>query len=684
MYKKYDLESGAFIRSANNELDIRYLITSIERILEIDAHSIIVRSKDLDSFASWIEPVRKDIDSYAYIPYIYEMLGSAKINEFNILDIIYKLAQAPIHQLKEYVNQDTYIREARPTINYGTAESLIVGSTLEGKYRSLIQLDLTNYHNLENVKIIEVSLVLDVTGAYNPNLIIDAYEVYSSWNENNITWSSAITPPTELNISAEPVFSFNVTDSVIHINIQEYIDSLKNQNKNKLNIMLKVRDEESDSLFNFFSKDTQIIESRPYLDVKYQDPTWTGFISDSSLDGQSVIRLGSNKEVIGSSIVRRREFTEISGGVLVGRWKDKDLDQQANIRHTHNYDLDQQGTIVYSQDIESEIFVRGKRELEGNAVVLHGKNLESSAHVLSSVNIDGSAVVLNSTDMLSGAVLSKKLDLDSTVLIRDYKFLDGHAVVTYGSDLQGGAIVGNWMEIDIDSNTVIHPNTSIVGNTTITYKFDLDGNVVVKSSSNITGEATVVRSKDIESLANIFRKMDLESDVIITRSVDLEGNAVVVLTSDLFSIILIGNWSDTELDSSATVNAVRNADLNQEANIVYRGNSDFDGDVNVLPQTSIIGQTVIRQKTHTDLIHDSIVRQFDIREIDSSGYCIGLYFIALNGEVVIRRIGRDYLDCEAEITTRARRWIPNVHGIDKFKYEDRKLPRQWKREQFIP
>lgn len=785
MYKNYDVESGAYIRSGNNELDIKYLISCIERVFDLESQAIAVFSKDLESYTSWIEPVRTDLPSSVYIPYIYEMLGSAKINERNILDIIYKLAQAPVLHLKEYLVQDTYLREGRPTLNYGTAESIIVGSALEGNYRSLIQLDLYNYNHLQNAMIIGVELVLDVSGAYDINQTIDAYEVYSDWNENNITWASANTAPTQLNISATPVFSFNVTDSLIRINVRQFADRLKSENKTKFNIMLRARNEDADSLFNFFSKDTQIVDSKPYLDVRYQDLAWTGYIGDGNIDGQATVRLKSNKENLGSAIVRRKAYDDsLLGSVLVGRWMDKDLSQQAVIRRSDSTDLTQDATIVYSEGLPSDAFVLGRKEIDGSAFILHGKNLDGDANVLPSTNLNSDALILYSKDLDSWIVLTHKQDLDVDAFVRGYKFLEGQTVITHKVDLEGSALVGNWESSDIDGTVNIKgikellssvniyqkselygsamvgqwyeedlegdatstPTTNITGQINVTHKTELDsnaviqltdktdidgssttrlsdlkdldgdatilisldmeGNVVVRPSTDLESSIIINKYKDLESLANIFKTLDLGSQATITRKVDNEGNAVVTIKSDLVSVILIGNWSNSDLDQQATISNWRAKDLEQQATVVYskdlsssaavfrtkdlngnvfvRQKTDLDGTANALKNATILGQAVVRQKGIADLDHDSIVRQFDITEIDSYVYAIGPFVTALVGEVIVRKIGRDYLDCEADINTRARRWIPNVHGQDVFHYQDRKLPRVWKREQFIP
>ena len=142
-----------------NKLKVEYNVAAIEKYLDLISSASVFVSKKLDSQGRvrvWGSGVvvsaqlfkHARIDSHVFIPYGHYLDSLIEVTTSNRLEVVFSLAQAPIITQVNYSTQDTYIRQDRPTLNFGSAQSLIIGNTLEGEYMTLIQFDISDYLSL--------------------------------------------------------------------------------------------------------------------------------------------------------------------------------------------------------------------------------------------------------------------------------------------------------------------------------------------------------------------------------------------------------------------------------------------------------------------------------------------------------------------------------------------------------
>jgi hypothetical protein len=85
---------------------------------------------------------------------------------------------------------------------------------------------------------------------------------------------------------------------------------------------------------------------------------------------------------------------------------------------------------------------------------------------------------------------------------------------------------------------------------------------------------------------------------------------------------------------------------------------------------------------NSSLVSAVIIKQFDVDHSNWQAYVNGGYYRSHKVSSAIIRVKCAYLFSKAMIRTSARWWRPNIEG--ELVFADRKLPRQWVRENFIP
>ena len=303
-----------------NKLKVEYNVAAIEKYLDLISSASVFVSKKLDSqgrvrvwgsagidsSAQLFKHAR--IDSHVFIPYGHYLDSLIEVTTSNRLEVVFSLAQAPIITQVNYSTQDTYIRQDRPTLNFGSAQSLIIGNTLEGEYMTLIQFDISDYLSLNDVLIRSGDLIFT---AYTwANSEIDVYEIYTDWTESMLHGI-------QLDIGDTPIFSFSGTTAELRINILDYLNQKKLNNDNKINLLLKIRNESG--TYSFFSKDSPFIEYCPRIEIKYQDMSWSGFSGEVDL-GSSVQVIGKDTKELSSWSIFRSQHSALNGS-SAGRWK---------------------------------------------------------------------------------------------------------------------------------------------------------------------------------------------------------------------------------------------------------------------------------------------------------------------------------------------------------------------------
>ena len=677
-----ELNSFAIVPSMN-ELDIQYLVPYMETFSDVDSSARVVYSNEIDSIAI-VEPVRTDLESWSYIPYKSDLDSVGWIAYFTELDLNYQLVQAPIYELPIALNNDVYLREARPTINYGQAETLVVGSILEGEFKTLIQFNINDYLNLVDEEVTEAVLGLYLQGsAYiNHDLIIDVYEIKTAWQENNVTWQSFL----EYEINPNPIMNFTPSQVHIQLNIREYIKQLKTRGVNTVNLLLKARNVDGNSVTYIHSAESTVTELKPYVNIKYQSSVWTAFGDDIELNSSARVLRKSNKDLNSKATPRFNPNVDLHSTVLIGKWSQTDLPSIVNVPGYKNTDIDSSVIVNHTIDLNSGALI-GKwkwNDIDSFAKAYHPY-----------VDVESSAMILNYKDLESTATpkVTGWKDLESSVEVTNPIYfedsdLNSSAVVFIRSDLEAQAVVRQTVHIDLDGTVIPR----------IESKTDIDADVNIYQISDLFGEVQIRHSadKDLfgEAISRITDYIDIDSEVFIRQLIDLLSEAKIrrAWEKDLLGKVIprITDYIDTlstadiyqfiELLSSAIVRQFGDKDLESLVFILQK--IDLDSTATIRASLDMLSLLIIRQFGLNDIESEGIVRQFDVAEIDTSVEVVRTSMI--NGYAEVRRTDRMNLDCIAEVITDARQWVPNVHAPNIFTFGDAKLPRRWKKEMFIP
>ena len=703
---KNELNSNAIIQFIN-DLDISYIISCMEDIT--DLQSLVTVSWPTDLYSTVNPRVKgnsdlmsvaqsskfRDLTSKGYNPYSADLTGYTSITDMSTMDIIFTLIQARFHRRNCGAIQDAYIRESRPTINYGTAQSLLVGNLLDGEYESLIQFDTSAFLSLDkNTSVIlGANLVLHLIGTYDPKLIIDVYEITSNWTESSVTWYN-------FGQGTNLITSFNCNSTVVKVDLLSYLNDLKSKGLSKVNLQFKVRGADTTTLLYFESHDSTNTANRPYIEIKYQDSTWTGYTGSTDLNASATLRVTNSKDL--SSVAKlRAEATN-------------DLDSKATKRQTNNTNITSSTTVrqVGYTDLLSNGQALPNKDLLSLGTVRQTdyKDLQSSTNVYIKSDIDGYASIKTTNAWLVGSARIRRTtfnDLNSIANIRHNIDLPSSAIkrLTKVSDITSKATIRATKTSDLNSLATIRQYVDLISKAIIektaykdlpstgksrwTTQTDLDSKITVRGSyDDKTGSVTIRRTTNtnlnsfsysafgsmIDSNATIKSTVKIgTNDLDSTTRVRLKGNTDLTSKVNIYNVI--------NLLSTAVVRKLATSDLNSKVTI----NQITDLISNAQPHQikDLVSSVVVRLTNKIDLVSNAVIKQFDINELDSIAYLYGMETLDLTCKVMVQRHGVDYLDSKAEIRTTARRWVPNVQGVEQFNFEDRKLPRVWKRENFI-
>jgi hypothetical protein len=89
---------------------------------------------------------------------------------------------------------DAYIRSDTPTVNYGSATTLYVGTEFVTKTaRSLYQFDLSSIPAGATIESAQFRALLTATSLPSPTLDIELKQVDTAWSEGTVNWVTPLT-----------------------------------------------------------------------------------------------------------------------------------------------------------------------------------------------------------------------------------------------------------------------------------------------------------------------------------------------------------------------------------------------------------------------------------------------------------------------------------------------------------
>jgi hypothetical protein len=669
-----DLVSSAII-NAKNELDLKYNTPYGQGIKDLISNTRIPAHMD-DFFASfYVEPAHTDGPTgTVYNPYKKNVEAIFRVTETALLDIKQRLLQPPQLTYPVSIKQDTYTRQAKPTTSYGQSHSIVVGKAVDGEYRGFIEFDLTNISNLivkKGMNCLKLTLTLKkITGSG----IVDFYEVNSNWYENYLMWITSI------NYNQEPVFSYNFTRPENEIDIRTYVLDLLCRGKTKLNLMLR-----SDNFLIFNSKESG---SGAFLTLVYTDPAWTGAYDFVDKYCQAIIRAVAKKDIaaiyrLSGKCIKEAEVIIKYPGTINGRM---------NITRLAVFG---KADIVYSKYLNSSVLIRHytdlNSEVDFKGYTGYGSvNIPYTKHILSSVYVKPEE---DSTDTSSNAEIIRKTLHSFIDVVKSIYTVSSLVIRKNGmSDLLSESGLTGWAAVGQANITLPKDMYSII-NIRTSEKSELISSLFIQGRKNLKSAYVTRRSN----------KKDIFGYFIRPENIDLFGESRFIVGSDAFSSMVIrkGDSKDTiglfinpykenltgslkfiigkDVFSSIVIRKQDQYDI--LSSIIKRLTSNIDvySDFTIPEKKHLISSIEINQIK--DLLVDFNVRQYDIQEFISQLYIHGwLHNNIISGfDIAVKSV---YLGAATTIKNNFRIWRPNIEG--QLDFQDRKLPRIWRREDFLP
>jgi hypothetical protein len=351
--------------------------------------------------------------------------------------------------------------------------------------------------------------------------------------------------------------------------------------------------------------------------------------------------------------------------------------------------------IVYSKYLNSSVLIRHytdlNSEVDFKGYTGYGKaNIPYTKHILSSVYINPEEYY---TDIFSSAEtvretlhsfinVVKSVYTASSLIIRKHGMSDllsesgltgwaavGQANITLPKDMYSIINIRTSEKSELISSLFIHGRKNLKSAyvTRRSDKKDIFGYFIRPENIDLFGESKFIVGSDAFSSA-VIRKGDSKDTIglfIKPYKEDLTGALRFIIGKDIFSNIVIRKQKQYDILSSIIKRLTNNTDVNSDFSIPERKHLISSIEINQIK----------------DLLVDFNVRQSDIQEFISQLYIHGwLHNNIISGFDIAVKVS--YLESAATIRNNFRIWRPNIEG--QLNFQDRKLPRIWRREDFLP
>lgn len=514
------------------------------------------------------------------ISYVNEIASEAEVPSASALDVIFNLLQPPITKIPAPTVNDSYIRLDRPTLNYGTAQTIVLGTTLGDEYRSLFEFDISNVYTLVNAELAIADIVLKFTSLYDPTIEIELYAITQTWDEASVTWT---------NFTQElinPISSFNVNTQTLRIDTLPYVRSLMQQGKTRLGIVLKVKADNPDALFYISSKEAPDLISRPQLDLGAKPIGWFGYLGDLNLDSVARMRALRNRDLYSESHIRNHN--NLDSTVRRGYTTSNELTSNAQSFISNDFK---------SNDIISRVTARTGKDIDSSSIIKISKSIDlpsnSIIRQVNDLNSETIARIVKIRDILSKVFIRKLTitysDIVSSAGILEPAFkhvdLNSRIQIFENNEVDSTAIVYN--KSDLNSRIQIFENNDIDSQSNIFNKFDVLGNMVVRRYENYDADSKleIYNFKDLESLADLFNWGQLDSSSIVRRKelTDLLSSVISRQfdISELHSVVWTHTYEHFNMDSKCYLVGLQIDDKICHVIVMYRMYEDLTSSVQV-------------------------------------------------------------------------------------------------------
>lgn len=601
-----------------------------------------------------------DLSSFVKITNRFDLNSRCSIPEYNSLDVSSFLIQPPTTTINFSVLKDTFIREARPTLNYGSSQSLVVGDALEGRYYALLQIDFSRLKNYTDIYIEEVDLILKIYALNSLN--VDIYEVGGDWSETGLTWTSA------QNLPLKYIKSFQVVDGINEIDLRDYVRVLIDEGKYVVNILLKTNE---DGYINIASKEAPDETITPKLSVTFRNLYWDGYLEETDFYSSAYL-VAQGRNNFYSVAVLKNGSHNFNSSVIVS-----DPSSRLSKVIISRYFINCKARFVFKQDFNSSALIQqvnqehkfsSKAEIK-NAYIKSRVDIRKVHDFISQVGIPETNVVedilaeviitrdwINSTvnivvkdDFYSTAIIQQidqKYNFDSQVEIKN-AYVQSRAYIYSSYPFYSTAILGAEGEpVDLPSTAEIK-NAYILSSAKFRFNYDFSSTAFLHNFVNYDVNSTVIIKRE-------FEYNDIVSKVFILNHVDFHATAIIQKVNEVH-----------DFDSQAEI---KNAYILSKAK--FRLFNDLDAVVNIRQIYNFNSKAFIKQKH--DFNSEVAIRQFDVSEKMSKVYINSNNYVEyLPALVKIRVFQEVSLNCKATIHTIARFWRPNTYGGLRY---NRRLP----------
>ena len=659
----------------HNALDIRYRVPYGDGSREQCSSGIIPARNELASSA-WVEPVHNDFIAGAYNPHLAYFNGLGRIAENLEMDIRYKLIQPPVLGLSTEAVHDTYVRQSKPTINYGASQSLVAGTAADGRYKTFIRIDLAGIIDVIGMNFISLKLVLDKIDSTDG--LLEFYECRSSWHEHHLLWLR------NMDYGPEPVLTVEASGSQVEVDVLEYVTDLLERGETTLNLVVESKD--------FVIMKAKESGTAPKLELRYTDPSWAGFIKELDMTNRAIIRAVGHKDFYSSYRLLEKFFQRAgalikdptllqssvwvnqpdfisSASVVVSSYcaaaavvradghADLICDYDHNAMHeTAGAEIPYRQDVYGSADVPPEYAVK---DGDFRADVIR-KYVFSLVEMVRSVYTNGSAVV---------RVTDHKALVSSAEII--YSYIYGQGNIREGSFLNAGAIKRS------------RPVSKDRADAAYMDKPYLYGSYHIGKSSGLAGSAFMKQFVHRHKVcaAVVPPPSEVTAGAVVRRQ-DHEDRAAALIMRRSGEHPLISNAEVPhryDIVNSLHIRRQDNSDRETEAVIRQKGLIDAPSRAEMYVYRDLFSAADILQIK--DLTGSAVARQFDVAHSRVEAFVSGGFHRSPVVSYADIGVKDAYLAGRAEINTKARIWLPNRQG--ELDFEDRKLPRLWIRENFI-
>jgi hypothetical protein len=681
-----------------NILDVSYKYPTGIGDTSLSSSIYVLNEKSIYSQA-FVEPVHNNLESRAYRPYYNYLSSRAKVNESLLMDLSMSVLMPPIKKIALSCTKDTFTRQSKPKLNYGGFQTMVSGVAADGLYVSYVEFDISSlYSYTELMNILDISLNFVKTD--DSESIINLYECYTDFQEYYVSWYSSLV------ISQTPFFTGTFSNRDVQIGIKKYILSMIEAGRTKFRFAIKSPD--------FVVFNTRESGSPPSIEMLYTDPNWAeGSVGTKDIVGQASIRVKSLDNIYSHAKVSYRSNKPSYALVRNG------MSCRAQAVRTSIYC---RCNPILAKEISSQVIVRKEGWVDVHSRADHNELYKPSSVIIpNSKNVYSQVLIIATTDMaevygstyvnrpeiVSEVDVYKCKEVISSVIVRQISEKDltsyglttnerkiSFAEVFHPSNKPSQAFVWKEDDKDLYSEAFIKGRKDISGIVTPRYRKDIASQAIVSemlsigkpsqafvSKGVLIGRGAAAKHTNKPSYASVWKTNIISSEVTVVKPgyKDIAGGMIVRHTEyqDIASSAFI--LARKDIESSVTTRLSTYNDKPSGAIVRVTDKSNVPSWVDVYNKCDLNSFVVVLQ--NKNLYSEGIARQFDVNDIGCRNIVYhGWHNNLLESQAYVRKIILD-LPSKADVVTGARIWRPNHEG--ELIFEDRRLPRIWRRSEFI-